>query len=81
LKRNISCELSKKVQINISISEFFLIGSVNIKSDYKMGSEEEYILKWNDHKNNFFSLMAEDLFQQVAILTIYSDVGPKYSCA
>ena len=27
--------------------------------------DEEYILKWNDHKNNFFLLMAEELFQQV----------------
>lgn len=27
--------------------------------------DEEYILKWNDHKTNFFSLMSEDLFQQV----------------
>jgi hypothetical protein len=33
-------------------------------------AEEEYILKWNDHKNNFFSLMTEDLFQQV-IFIIY----------
>ena len=30
-------------------------------------TDEEYILKWNDHKNNFFSLMAEELFQQVGL--------------
>ena len=41
--------------------------------------EEEYILKWTDHKVNFFSLAAADLFNDEDLTDVTFCCGEKSS--
>ena len=46
-------------------------------SDVRGSPEEEYILKWTDHKVNFFSLAAADLFNDEDLTDVTICCGEK----